>query len=102
MNPAPSVCDDPETRALVGGIVLSSSWAQSPKRWPLLAVVVAPPAPVRVVPRSELATELRANDLPVLAHECISRRVPMHCVLVYLVDDTAVGFRVVSLDPRRS
>jgi hypothetical protein len=100
-TPDPSVCVDPEIRALVGGVVLKS-WACPPKRWPLAVVVVAPPAVVRVVPRSELAAELRANDLPALAHECVSRRVPPLSVLIYCAVDDGVGFRVVSLAPRRS
>jgi hypothetical protein len=84
---------------------LARSWAARPKQWCRAVVVLEPGKPPRVVPRSEHAARLRADDLPELARECIETRVRPGAVLTYAVLDdgtdlSGVGFSVVALESR--
>ncbi len=86
-------------------LALSRSWASRSKLWCRACVELLPGRPPRVVPRVELATRLRGDDLPELAAECLARRVPPGHVLAYAVLDdeselSGAGFSVVDLGAR--
>jgi hypothetical protein len=64
-----------------------------PKRWPLL-IVCASPEGLRIVPRGQLAHELRSDGLLELAAERMARRLQPGEVLVYVIADGADGAAV--------
>lgn len=71
-------------------------------QWPSLAVVAdAETETVRLLTRGELASELRAGDLPDLANEATARRVPPGALLILYLGEHAPRFCVVG-DERRA
>lgn len=58
-----------------------------PARWSLYALLLDGEDRSRVMTRRELAAWLRASDLPGLAHEATTRRVPPGCILALRLRD---------------
>ncbi len=80
--------------------VLAGSPFRHPKTWPAAVVVLNEGAPARATARSALAGEFLANDLPSLAHECVSRRVGRGEILIFGSGEgpsVGAGFRVINL-----
>lgn len=90
---------DPRLLGLVASVLVGSPFEHR-ARWPH-AVVLLRREERRVTSRGDLSQFFATNDLPQLARECMARRVPPGCILVWLEADTdevaAAGFVVFDL-----
>ena len=74
--------------------LLLGSPFRDPRRWSLAVVVLendGDAVRARVTSRGDHAGWLRSNALEPMAHECLTRRVPAGCVLVWASVDLEAG-----------
>jgi hypothetical protein len=81
--------------------LLNRSAFRAPHTWRLALLIVDDVNGVRLTSRAQFASELRANDLEELAHECTTRKVLRGHVLTHVnleaKGNTAVRFVLVKV-----